>query len=132
MAYKMKGFSGFKQKSKTKKLMGQNTTDVETSPDGKTFVRGGYARHIDNDYLGKSLGDNGVNQGDTIFIPPAYHGNIQTDIGVNTAAVTGDAEYLTDEDYTLTETKGSKKRKKGPKSYDISGGYRNTKTKTSK
>ena len=130
MAFKMKGFSGFKQKSKAKKIMGQNTVDVETSPDGKAFTRGAVGREIDN--LGASLGKGSVNQGDTVFIPPAYHGNIQTGPGVNTAADTGDAEYLTDEDYTLTETKGSKKRKKGPKSYDISGGYRNTKTKTSK
>ena len=120
MAFKMKGFSGFKQKSKTKKISGQDTGNVGTSKDGKAYS------------IASESNITGVNESDTIFIPPAYHGNIQTGPGVNTAADTGDAEYLTDEDYTLTETKGSKKRKKGPKSYNISGGYKNTKTKTSK
>ena len=37
MAFKMKGFSGFKQKSKTKKIPGQDTGNVGTSKDGKDY-----------------------------------------------------------------------------------------------
>ena len=122
MGYKMKGINSFGEgtpllQKKTKGIIGQDTGNVGTDGDGKAYS------------IASESNQSGVNASDTIFIPPAYHGNIQTRPGVNTAADTGEDEYLTDEDYTLTETKGSTNRKKGPKSYNISGGYKNTKTK---
>ena len=51
-----------------------------------------------------------LQKGDTVYVPPAQKVNIIEDAG---------DEYLMGGDYTAEETKKSKKRKKGPKTYTL-------------
>ena len=115
MGYRMKG-STFYGKSPLKAKKKTSSTQ-----DKKPGIVGQDTGVVKKDSKGKDYGisqydiQGGVNKGDTIFIPPSYEKNI---------IESGGDKYLADEDYTLTETKGSKKRKKGPKSYDVTGGYK--------
>ena len=97
MAYKMKGFSGFGNSpaKQDKKVVGEQTGKIGTDKKGETFT----IQQFDT--------QEGLQAGDTLFIPPAHHKSIIDD------------EYLEGGDYEAEETEGSKKRKKGPKSYRL-------------
>lgn len=96
MGYKMKGCmyskkSPLKQKKKT--VVGENTDDLKRDKKGNSYALNMYDQA------------DGINKGDTIFAPDY---KIPTSYG-----------YIEGGDYDATETKSSKKRKKGPKSYTI-------------
>ena len=91
MGYKMKGcmYSPLKQKKKT--VVGENTSELKRDKKGNSYALNMYDQA------------DGINKGDTIFAP---------DYKVPTSY-----NYIEGGDYDAEETKGSKKRKKGPKSY---------------
>ena len=96
MPFKMKGFSGFgnspaKQKNQVK-IVGEQTGEVKEDEKGQKYALQDY----DTDY--------GVMKGDTIQL----HGD--------SPEVDG---YLMGGDYYGKETKKSKKRTKGPKTYKL-------------
>ena len=98
MAYKMKGFpypgkSPAKQKKETKKVVGEGTDVIKTDKSGRDFTLSMYDT------------ESGINQGDTLFVPKHIP--------------KVDDEYVMGGDYEAEETKDSKKRKKGPKSYTL-------------
>ena len=100
MAYKMKGFKGFGNSpvKQDKKVTGEQTGTVKKDKEGKDYVIQEYDTQAN------------LQKGDTVYIPPAQRVNIIEDAG---------DEYLMGGDYTAEETKKSKKRKKGPKTYTL-------------
>ena len=95
--YKMKGFtypgtSPITQKKDQQKVVGEQTDEIKTDDKGQKYVLQDY----DTDY--------GMMKGDTVQLSPD-------------APVT--EGYLMGGDYHGKETKGSKKRKKGPKTYKV-------------
>ena len=81
-----------KQKKDQQKIVGEQTGKIKTDKEGQKYVLQDY----DTDY--------GAMEGDTIQLSPD-------------APVVG--EYLMGGDYYGKETEGSKKRKKGPKTYKV-------------
>jgi len=95
MAFKMKGFSGFKStaaKQKQIKIVGEDTGEIKKDKKGKKYVLQGYDTQ------------KGAMKGDTIKLSGDFP---KVD------------EYLMGGDYYGKETKQSKKRKKGPRTYKI-------------
>ena len=97
MAFKMKGFSGFKSSpaKQTKSIPGEDTGEIKKDKKGQDYTLSLYDMA------------SGINEGDTLFVTP----NIPRAI---------EPEYVMGgESYDAVETEGSKKRKKGPKSYTL-------------
>ena len=96
MAYKMKGFGGFKDKPKTSKnqikIVGEDTGEIKKDKKGQKYVLQDYDT------------ESGAMKGDTIQLSGDFP---KVD------------NYLMGGDYHGKETKQSKKRKKGPKTYNI-------------
>ena len=99
MGYKMKGFRGFKDNPKKvkvsknqQKIVGEQTGEIKIDKKGQKYVLQDY----DTDY--------GVMKGDTIQLSGNFP---KVD------------NYLMGGDYYGKETKKSKKRKTGPKTYKI-------------
>jgi len=96
MGYKMKGFSGFQDKPKKSKkqirIVGEDTSEIKKDKKGQSYVLQDY------DTQG------GAMKGDTIQLSGDFPKS---------------ENYLMGGDYYGKETKGSKKRKKGPKTYNI-------------
>ena len=93
--FKMKGFkypgkSPMKQKAKN--IPGEDTDVIKTDKKGNEFSLAMYDM------------DSGINKGDTLFVSPS---------------IPRSDGYVQGGDYKAEETEGSKKRKKGPKSYNL-------------
>jgi hypothetical protein len=103
MGYKMKGMSFLDGQSPMKKIKasdkktiaGEDTDIIKTNKKGKDYALSMFDQ------------ESGINKGDTLFAPknkiPSVYGYV-----------------MGGEKYDATETKDSKKRKKGPKSYTLS------------
>mgnify|MGYP003130623620 CR=1 FL=1 len=101
MAFKMKGVTSFGEgtpmykKGDVKEIAGEDTDIIKTDKKGKDYALSMFDQ------------ESGINKGDTLFAPknkiPSVYGYVAGG-----------------ENYDATETKDSKKRKKGPKSYTLS------------
>ena len=98
--FKMKGYTypGESPLKQDKKVTGEQTGTVKKDKKGKDYVIQEYDTQAN------------LQKGDTVYIPPVQKVSIIEDAG---------DEYLMGGDYTAKETKKSKKRKKGPKTYTL-------------
>ena len=92
--FKMKGYTypGKSPLRQDKKVTGEQTGTVKKDKEGKDYVIQEYDTQAN------------LQKGDTVYVPPAQKVNIIEDAG---------------DEYSAEETKKSKKRKKGPKTYTL-------------
>tara|TARA_R110000824_G_scaffold2889_11_gene13131 strand:- start:1474 stop:1875 length:402 start_codon:yes stop_codon:yes gene_type:complete len=129
MGYKMKGINSFGEGTpllQKKTVAGEGTGLVKKDDKGNKYaIYGGRNADLEEydsgyeDGVNPWTGDPSAMPGDTIFVGDKSHlfGEGNTPAAIHSGWKPGDDDFIMGGEHSIDETKSSKNRKKGPKSY---------------